>query len=229
MARLTVATSCSVLSNGSWTRSRTIDARDLAGEALLAVAVEDLREVALAPLVDDRRGRHLVARIHAHVERRVVHVAEAAGGSVDLHRRHAEIHQHRAGLRALVDQAAEAGRERPVHRADRDAGADRGAQGIDERLRRGVAIDRDQLTAAVEVACEHAGVAAGAEGAVDDQLTGVHVEQRADLARQHRYVRVRAWTGQDVRQHSPRSLRPRRAGGARPRGPRSRAGHADRR
>ena len=47
-------------------------------KALLAVATEDVREVALAPLVDERGGGALVARIHAHVERRVVHVAEAA-------------------------------------------------------------------------------------------------------------------------------------------------------
>src|SRR5829696_6682489 len=81
--------------------------RDLARVPLFAVALADLREVALAPFVDDLARRDRVARVHAHVERRVDGVREAALRPVELHRRHAEVEQDRVGPNAVVGELAE--------------------------------------------------------------------------------------------------------------------------
>src|SRR5437764_10744901 len=66
-------------------------ARDLPGEALLAVAAEELREPALVPFVHDLARVELLLGVHAHVERRVVRVGEAALPGVHLHRGDAEV------------------------------------------------------------------------------------------------------------------------------------------
>ena len=60
--------------------------RDAAAPALLAVVVEDAVELLLAVRVDDIVRRELRLRVHAHIERRVVHVREAALRRVDLMR-----------------------------------------------------------------------------------------------------------------------------------------------
>src|SRR5205823_10110588 len=91
-----------------------------------------------------------------------------------------------------------------------------------------VAIDRDQLAAAGEVGREQRGVAAGAEGGVDDGLTRLHGEQASHLVGEDGDVISRAWL-QDVRQHAPHSLRPPPAPVARRRDPRSRGGRELRR
>ena len=112
-------------------RDRRVDRRALAladdragdrpGVALLAEVAEDRLEMALLGLVDELVGGALEARIHPHVQRRVVGVGEAALPGVDLHRGHAEIHQHGVGLQALVAQLREALDERRADEARRAA------------------------------------------------------------------------------------------------------------
>ena len=96
-------------------------------------------------------------------------------------------------------------------------------EALEVRAHRRVAVDRDQLAAALEVGGEQRGVAAGAEGRVDDGLPRAHGERLAHLRGENGDVISRAWL-QDVRQHAPHSLRPRRARAARRRDPRSRGG-----
>ena len=86
-------------------------ARDLAREALLAVAAEDVGELALVGLVDELARGQLRGGVHAHVERRVGGVREAALGPVELHRRDAEVEQDRVGADAVRRELAEHGRE----------------------------------------------------------------------------------------------------------------------
>ena len=96
-------------------------------------------------------------------------------------------------------------------------------EALEVRPRRRVAVDRDQLAAALEVGGEERRVAAGAEGRVDDGLARLHGEALANLGREDGDVISRAWL-QDVRQHLLHSLRPRRARDARRRDPRFRGG-----
>ena len=84
-------------------------ARDVARVALLAVAAEDAGELVFGQRVHEVGGRDLQRRVHAHVQRRVVGVAEAALTPVELHRRHAQIHVDdvRRGVRALGQHVGE--------------------------------------------------------------------------------------------------------------------------
>jgi hypothetical protein len=79
-------------------------AGDRAGVPLLAVAAEDLGQLGLARLVDDVGGGEVGRRVHAHVERRVGRVREAALGPVELHRRDAEVEQDRVGAHAVLGE-----------------------------------------------------------------------------------------------------------------------------
>ena len=88
--------------------------RDPLGVALLAVLAQRAREAAALPRVDDLGGGQLLRRVHAHVERRVVGVGEAALARVDLHRGHPEVEVDEVGLEALLLQQLE-----PVRRSRR--------------------------------------------------------------------------------------------------------------
>src|SRR5579885_207787 len=88
--------------------------RDLARVALLAEAVEDVGELALARLVHQVLCRQIGAGIHAHVERRVDRVREAALGPVELHRRDAEVEEDRVRAHAVVGELPQHGRELAV-------------------------------------------------------------------------------------------------------------------
>ena len=68
-------------------------ARDLPGAALAALEVEEVREVALVPAIDDVGGGPLALRVHAHVERPVELEREASLRAVQLQRADAEIHE----------------------------------------------------------------------------------------------------------------------------------------
>src|SRR5204863_2450028 len=95
---------------------------------------------------------------------------EAALGPVDLHRRDAEVEQDRIGLDAVLSELLEHDREVAAQEPRLGAGALREA--VEERARAGIAVDRDQLAALAEIRREQRGVAAGAEGGVDDRLSG---------------------------------------------------------
>src|SRR5690242_9011534 len=97
--------------------------RDLARVALLAVVLEDPRQLALAFLVDELAGRELGGRVHAHVERRVGRVREAALGPVDLHRGDSEVEQDRVGAYVVRRELLEHIRELTAKEAALDPGA----------------------------------------------------------------------------------------------------------
>ena len=83
-------------------------AGDPVGVALLAVLAQRAGEPAALPRVDDLAGGELLARVHPHVQRRVVGVGEAALERVDLHRGHAEVEVDEVGLRALLGEDPQA-------------------------------------------------------------------------------------------------------------------------
>jgi len=92
---------------GGRERAATDDlAGDAAGVALLAEAAQDLRDPRLRPLVDEVRGGELLARVHPHVERRVVGVGEAPLQGVHLQRGHAEVHVDHVWAYAFAAQGA---------------------------------------------------------------------------------------------------------------------------
>ena len=196
-------------------------ARDLAREALLAVAAEQLGELALVGLVDEVAGRERRGRIHAHVERRVDRVREPALGPVDLHARDAEVEQDRVRADAVRGEL----REHRVEAAAQEARLDAGAPGepVEVRAHGGVAIDRHEPPAPIEVRGQERRVAAGAERGVDDGLPGLDREEIPDLLREHGDVVSRA-VRRGVRQHCRHSLPLARGAGARRRDPRSRRG-----
>src|SRR5204863_8980376 len=108
---------------------------------------------------------------------------EAALGPVDLHRRDAEVEQDRIGLDAVLSELLEHDREVAAQEPRLGAGALREA--VEERARAGIAVDRDQLAALAEIRREQRGVAAGAEGGVDDRLPRLHREELPDLFRKN--------------------------------------------
>ena len=89
-------------------------ARDPVREALLAVLAQHARQPPAVPRVDDLVRGQLLVRVHAHVERRVVRVGEAALAVVDLHRAHAQVHVREVRADAFLDQLLE-----PVRRSRR--------------------------------------------------------------------------------------------------------------
>ncbi len=155
-------------------------AGDLPRVALLAVAAEDLCELALARLVHELACRELRGRVHAHVERRVGRVREAALGPVELHRRDAEVEQDRVRAARRCRRAGSSTTEKSPRR-NRACTPARRLEAVEVRARGRVAVDRDQLAAAAQVGCQQLGVAAGAEGGVDDGLPGLDREELAHL------------------------------------------------
>ena len=129
-------------------------AHDGAGDgprvALLAVAVEDGRASSRSSqLVDEVGGGARLGRIHAHVERRVGGVREAALGLVDLHRRHAEVEQDRVGAaRRWPPGCAAPSAKLPRTKRARHVGV-RVAEGGEVLAHARVAVDRDVRAAAV--------------------------------------------------------------------------------
>ena len=109
-------------------------------------------------------------RIHPHVERRVVGVGEAALGTVELHRRDAEVEQDRVGAEPALGELLECPRERAAQHRQLDARRQRAGERLEVRRRIGIAVDRDDLAAAAQVLREQRGVTAAAEGAIDDRV-----------------------------------------------------------
>ena len=120
-------------------------AGDLAREALLAEAAEDVGELALVRLVDEVAGRDGLGRVHAHVERGVDRVGEAALGPVDLHARDAEVEEDRVDLEAVLGELAEDDGE--VAAQEPRAGAALAAEAVEVGARVRVAVDGDEASA----------------------------------------------------------------------------------
>ena len=180
---------------------------DLAAVALLAVATEEVAELALGQFGQQVGGSLTAARIHAHIERRIDGVREAALRLIDLHRGDAEVEQNRVGLDALDRERAKAVDEIALEETHGHIGV-RGAERAGAVLDGRIAVNGDVGTAAVHDLGQHRGVTAGAERAVDDGHAGRHVEQRHDLVREHRIVDrgVSGHHGPGALRHSRRSL-----------------------
>ena len=200
--------------------------RDLLRVALLAVAAEDRDQLALRGLVDQVARRELGGRVHAHVERRVHGIGEAALGPVELHARDAEVEQDRVGAEAVPGELLEDDGGLASKQARGHTGS--APEALEVRPHTRVAVDRDEAALPLEVGREQGRVAAGAEGRVDDGLPRLHREQAPHLVGKNGDVISRVWL-QGVRQHAPHSL-PLPAGArARRRGSRSRGGRRRRR
>ena len=174
-------------------------ARHRAGAALLAELAQHARDPLLGPLVDDLGGRQLLLGVHAHVERRVVGVGEAALPVVHLHRGHAEVEDDAVGPHALAAQPLQRGREVRAQ----EAGPRRrlGGELAPALLAGGVAVDRDQLALGAQALGDQPRVAARAEGAVEEGLAGLRVEDLDQLGGQYGLV-----VGGHIAQCSPLRL-----------------------
>jgi hypothetical protein len=161
-------------------------ARDAVGVALLAEVAQQAGELPRLPGVDDLGGGQLLRRVHAHVERRVVGVGEAALARVHLHGGHAEVEVDQVRLQVLLQEPVEAGGEVGAHeaRAARHVRRQLGEGGFRER----VAVDADQQAGRAEPPRDEAGVAGGADGAVDRDLARLRIERLDQLAGEDRDV-----------------------------------------
>ncbi len=161
--------------------------RDRARVALLAEVAKDVRQATLVPFGHDLTGAQLLRRIHAHVERRVVGVGEAALAGVYLHRGHAKVEVGHVRAHALAGEQLQrlcVARADEAHRA-RGLGGQLG----EALLGLGIAVDRHQRAGRAQSLGQQASVAAVAEGAVDRGLARLRIEQLEQLDRQHRGVR----------------------------------------
>ena len=125
--------------------------------------------------------------IHAHVERRVVGVGEAALPGVDLHRRHPQVHVDEVGGQPLVAQQREAGGEVGADEAGLagDIGRQLGKALLGER----VAVDPDQRPGGADAIRDQPRVTGAADGAVDGNRSRSGVEKLDQLAGQDGHVR----------------------------------------
>ncbi len=158
--------------------------RDPARLTLVAVELEDMGQRPVVPGIDDVGGGHALIA-HPHVQRPVAHEGEAALGLIQLHGRDADVEDGavQLGLAAFLERLGQA----------REWGADQleairevARHGLGERLHRRVAIQRHDLGPALE---DGAGVAAGSEGGVDDDIARLGGERLDHLGQQDGRVR----------------------------------------
>ena len=149
---------------------------DAAREPLLAVLRDDRGELRLVVAVHDVGGGERLLGVHAHVERRVEAVREAALGPVELRAADPEIHQdahHFVPLAVAFDELAEP-LETAVHHLRpcaeaREPGAS-GGHGV------GVTVDAEQTHVGPRVE-QQGRVACATDRAVDDQPGGHRQEE----------------------------------------------------
>ena len=122
----------------------------------------------------------LTVGIHAHVERRIPGVGEAALARVDLHRGHPEVEVDHVGLEAFVAQLREAlGEVARMKRVSHGSSAASSAKCCSATGSRSIAIS---VPPGPEPVGDQPRVAAGAERAVDRRLTALRVEELDQLA-----------------------------------------------
>ena len=162
------------------------------GPPLLAVMKEDVGQLRLAGFVEEVGGARPVP-LHAHVERPVAAEREAALGLVKLHRRHADVENDavdtlEAGLRGDRVERAEAARHEnePALRRRRERSA--GRHGI------GIAIYGDHAVGGMGVE-KGRRIAAGAEGAVDEDAAARNLQRLADFRQEHGHVTGQSASG----------------------------------
>ena len=124
---------------------------------------------------------------HTHVQRPVAHEGEAALGLIQLHRRDADIEDSAVQLSlAALGEGLRQSREGGADQLElaRPCGGDRVGVRLDGR----VAVQTDDLGAALQ---NGAGIAAGAEGGVDDHVAGLRVQGFKNFGQQDGGVRRR--------------------------------------
>ncbi len=159
-------------------------ASDALGVPLLPVTGEDVGELGLRKRVDEIGGRDVELRVHAHVERGVVGVAEAALAAVELHRGDAEVHVDDVG-RGVVARGQHLGEVAVIELALAGGGAGDVAEVLGHA---GIAVHGDEPALRAEQRRHGLGVAAGAEGAVDRHLALRRPQQLEQLVEKDRGV-----------------------------------------
>ena len=94
-------------------------ARDARRQSLLAEFSKYANQLGFGGAVDHVGGARALILVHAHIERPVVHEAEAAGGVVELRRGDAQIEQHAVEFEAgldLIGARRECGKARAKNR-----------------------------------------------------------------------------------------------------------------
>ena len=227
IACLIVSTRSPVRSNGCLRAAADDRARDLPRVALLAVAAEDVGELALVGLVDDARARSArpTDPCACRAARRPRTRSRARAGRAASTRRRGRAgsrRRARRSRRAASSTVENSPCEQPrLRRRRRGAAARSTARRVGSRS---IAIS---LPSPRSRAASSVGVAAGAERAVDHRLARARREGGEHLVREDGDVVSLGW--QDARQHLLRSLRPRAAARASRRDPRSRGGRRRRR
>ena len=161
-------------------------AGDAAALAFLAVVVEHVGDVFLARGVEEV-GRALAVLAHAHVERALGREGEAARRLVELHRGDADVHRHAVdagdpGFGERGDHLRKAPRvEHEARRLLAGLGPlASGGNGV------GIAVESVDRRPALE---DRAGVSAGAERGVDNEVAGPRVERGDHLVEEDGDVR----------------------------------------
>ena len=166
-------------------------ARDLHRPVFLAVVANDPCDFLLAPVVDDRaRGKRL-ALIHAHVQRRVGVIGEAAAALVQLMTGHAQIEQRpvdgkdvlrREQRLYVVKIAPERTKTRPsLARKERHAARRR----LDGIL---IPVDAKETAAGAKPLVNLAGMSGAAQRAVDVGAILADGQSVQALVKQHRQM-----------------------------------------
>src|SRR5690606_26051776 len=160
---------------------------DAVGEPLVTVGADEAGELGLVGLVDQGGRGDRPGGVHAHVERPLGPVAEAPLGAVELRRADAQVEERAARARPSearqhlgedLAQTVEAGA------ADDDALAEAGEPLAGGRDGVGVLVEAEDRQVRVGVE-ERLGVAAAAEGGVDDDARGHGREQLDDEVDHH--------------------------------------------
>jgi hypothetical protein len=178
--------------------------RDRSRVALLAEVAQRPRQTALVPFGDDLACTQLLLGVHAHVQRRLIGVGEAALARVHLHRGHAEVEVRCIGAHALLAQELQrlgiAGADE-AHRARHLLG-----QMLEALFGKRVPIDRHERARGAEALGEQPRVAAVTERAVDRRLTGLRVQQLQQLGGKDGRVALLPGASADLSLLAPREL-----------------------
>ena len=192
-------------------------AGDPGGVLLLAERAQDLGQAPLVQLVHQLACIGAGGRVHAHVERRVVGVGEAALASVDLHRGDAEVEHHDVGLEALVGELGQG--VRVVHAHEARLGGSLRGELVEALAGRRVAVHGHEQARRPDPVGQQARVAPGPEGAVHDGLARGGRGQLDQLTREDGYVRARHVKKDRQAPRSPPRSRRRAASAPRASGP----------
>ena len=151
--------------------------------ALLAVFIQNALEFTLRPLVDNVPCAQPLGRVHAHIERRVVHVGKAALRLVELRRGDTEVKEHAVhGVDAETVKNGGRVAEVAVHELHTVSKRRQTRTGaLDGRL---IAVDADELSGR-EARGDLLGVAAHAERTVDIDAVRPDVQIFNTLVQQH--------------------------------------------